>query len=491
MAKKTRAAAIREQLDFPVIDADGHFVELAPLLNDEIVSYVEEAGGAELRETYLRSAAKPIDTSTVLRQRDGGRVADEWRAMPSWWGWQTRNTLDRATMHLPRLLHERLDDFGIDVAILYPSAALSFLDMADGDLAAVLCQAVNRYHARLFADYSDRLLVGALVPMSTPDIAIAGLDHAVNELGLKTAVIAGATRRPIPRIHRENPKLDSIAYRLDTYGLDSAYDYDPFWARCVELGVAPVSHSALQYHRVTRSISSYVFNHIGGLSASHESLCKSLFLGGVTNRFPRLQVGFLEGGVAWACSLYADLVGHWEKRNADEITQLDPANLDVAGVMAYVAKYGSDEMRARADDIAAHLSQPSGRPEVLDEFASVAISSVDDLRDRFVPHFYFGCEADDPLITWAFREDVNPAGARLRPIFGSDISHWDVPDMTEPVEESYELVEKGVLTEDQFRELVFVNPARLHAGVNPDFFAGTIVESAVAAELAAEGAAES
>jgi predicted TIM-barrel fold metal-dependent hydrolase len=480
---KTRAATIRAQLDFPVIDADGHFVELAPLLHDEIVSYAEEMGGAEMREAYLRSAAKPIDTSTVLRGRDGGRVADEWRAMPSWWGWQTRNTLDRATMHLPRLLHERLDDFGIDLAILYPSAALSFLDMADGDLAAVLCRAVNRAHARLFADYADRLLVGALVPMSTPEIAVAGLDHAVGELGLRTVVIAGATRRPIPRIHRENPRLDSIAYRLDTYGLDSAHDYDPFWARCVELGVAPVSHSALQYHRVTRSTSNYVFNHIGGLSSSHESLCKSLFLGGVTRRFPRLQVGFLEGGVAWACSLYADLVGHWEKRNAGEITQLDPANLDVAGVMEYVAKYGTDEMRARADDIAAHLSQPSGRPEVLDEFDAVAISSVDELHDRFVPHFYFGCEADDPLIAWAFREDVNPAGARLRPIFGSDISHWDVPDMTEPVEESYELVEKGILTEDQFRELVFVNPARLHAGGSPGFFAGTVVESAVAAEL--------
>jgi predicted TIM-barrel fold metal-dependent hydrolase len=480
---KTRAAAIRERLDFPVIDADGHFVELGPLLHDEIVSYVEEAGGAELREAYLRSAARPIDTSTVLKGRDDSRVVDEWRAMPSWWGWQTRNTLDRATMHLPRLLYERLDEFGIDLAILYPSAALSFLDMGDGELSAALCRAVNRYHARLFGDYRDRLMVGALVPMATPDIAIDVLDHAVTDLGFKTAVIAGATRRPIPRIHRENPRLDSIAYRLDTYGLDSAYDYDPFWARCVELKVAPVSHSALQYHRVTRSISSYVFNHIGGLAASHESLCKSLFLGGVTRRFPSLQVGFLEGGVAWACSVFADLVGHWEKRNAEEIGQLDPSILDVEGVMAYVAKYGTEEMRARADDIAAHLSQPAGRPEVLDEFAAVAISSVDELRDRFVPHFYFGCEADDPLVAWAFREDVNPAGARLRPIFGSDISHWDVPDMTEPVEESYELVEKGVLTEDQFRELVFLNPARLHAGSNPDFFQGTVVESAVADAL--------
>ena len=74
---------------------------------------------------------------------------------------------------------------------------------------------------------------------------------------------------------------------------------------------------------------------------------------------------------------------------------------------------------------------------------------------------------------------MNAAGARLRPIFGSDISHWDVPDMTEPVEEAFELVEDGVIGEREFRELMFLNPARLHAGMNPDFFSGTVCEDAV------------
>ena len=82
-----------------------------------------------------------------------------------------------------------------------------------------------------------------------------------------------------------------------------------------------------------------------------------------------------------------------------------------------------------------------------------------DLKDRFVPNFFFGCEADDPLVAWAFREDVNPFGARLRPIFGSDISHWDVQDMTEPVEEAYELVEHGLIGAD---------PLRLGAQSGPD-----------------------
>jgi hypothetical protein len=148
--------------------------------------------------------------------------------------------------------------------------------------------------------------------------------------------------------------------------------------------------------------------------------------------------------------------------------------------MRYFEKYGDEHAVAKLDTLRAFYSRPSARPEQLDEFAAVGIKRPEDLRDRFVPNFYFGCEADDRMIAWAFNDKVNPLGARLRPIFGSDVSHWDVPDFTEPVEEAFELVEDGVISEADFRELMFVNPARLHYGMNPRFFEGTVVERQVA-----------
>jgi hypothetical protein len=69
-------------------------------------------------------------------------------------------------------------------------------------------------------------------------------------------------------------------------------------------------------------------------------------------------------------------------------------------------------------------------------------------------------------------------------MFGSDVSHWDVVDMTEPVGESWEHVEHGRMTERDFRDFVFTNAVALHAGANPRFFDGTVVEAAVQAELA-------
>jgi predicted TIM-barrel fold metal-dependent hydrolase len=482
-ATTTKAALIRRQLSHPVIDADGHLVELPPLLDDEILTYLEEAGGTGLRDRYLASATAPFDTSTVLANRQAPEVRRDWRAMPSWWGWPVVNTRDRATAHLPRLLYERLDELGIDFTILYPSTTLGLLDTGDEneELAAALCFAVNRYLASAFGGFADRMAVGALIPMNSPAIAVAELDHAVTGLGFKSVVISGFARRSLGEGGGPGPR----PYRLDTFGLDSAYDYDPVWAKCVELGVSPVSHSAHQYHRVTRSVSSYVYNHIGGLSTSHEALCKSLLLGGVTRRFPTLRFGFLEGGVAWACSLFADLVGHWEKRNGDAINNLNPDLLDVDALMDYFEAYGDAAVRGRLDRIRDYFSLPAARPAQLDEFAACDIADEQDLRRLFEPHFYFGCEADDPLVAWAFNQKVNPLGARLRPMFGSDISHWDVPDMTEPVHEAWELVEKDLIGEAEFRELTFLNPLRLHAAANPRFFEGTVCGAAAAEAVAA------
>ena len=479
----TKAASVRASVEHPIIDADGHFVEIAPLLNDEVLAYVEETGGAQLRDRFLASGVAPTDTSSVLATRDASAVRDQWRAMPSWWGWPT-DARDRATAHLPRLLHERLDEMGIDFTILYPSMALGLLEIPDADVAASVAKAVNRWIGRLYAPYADRMAVGAIVPMHDPDHAVAVLRHAVGELGFKAIVMTGHARRFLDAGAGDGTGASPRPYRLDTFGIDSDHDYDPFWATCVELGVAPVSHSSLQPHRVTRSISSYVYNHVGGLAAGHESLCKSLFLGGVTRRFPTLRVGFLEGGVAWACSLLADLVGHWEKRNGHAIRDLDPAQLDVDALLEYLQEYGDADVQRQLHRLREYFSRPAAAPAVLDEFAACRIERAEDIRGLFEPSFYFGCEADDPLIAWAFATSVNALGARLRPIFGSDISHWDVPDMTEPVAEAWELVERGTIGEPEFRELTFLNPVRLHVGMNPDFFRGTVCEDAVSAAAA-------
>ena len=115
------------------------------------------------------------------------------------------------------------------------------------------------------------------------------------------------------------------------------------------------------------------------------------------------------------------------------------------------------------------------------------MSSVEDLLEPFEQRMFFGCEADDPLVGLAFGLDLEGTPAALRPMLGSDVSHWDAPVMSEVMVEAYELVERGVLDADQFRAFTFENAVRMHGGANPDFFVGTPVEAAAAEVLAADG----
>ena len=68
-------------------------------------------------------------------------------------------------------------------------------------------------------------------------------------------------------------------------------------------------------------------------------------------------------------------------------------------------------------------------------------------------------------------------------MLGSDVSHWDAPVMSKVMVEAYELLERGAVTPQEFKQFTFTNPVRLHAGANPRFFEGTVCELEAAAAL--------
>ena len=233
-----------------------------------------------------------------------------------------------------------------------------------------------------------------------------------------------------------------------------------------------------------------MYNHMGHFAAAGEVLCKSLLMGGVTTRFPELRVALLEGGVAHGARLYADIIARWEKRSTENLERLDPANIDVELAYDLFNRYGGELTEGKLENLPRTLGMtgPELDPTIKDNFAAMNIERAEDFYDRFVPSFYFGCEADDPITAWAFNDQINPFGAKIRAIMSTDLGHWDVPDMSEAVAEAYEPVETGVLSPDDFRDFAFTNQLRLYAHSNGDFFKGTIVEDAAAQALAQESA---
>ena len=465
MTESTRSARIHAELDHPVIDGDGHFVEYMPLLLD----IMNEVGGPEVASHFSLRFPKWYALSDEVRQAKR-------YTRPPWWALPTANTVDSATSVLPALLRNRMDQFGLDYAVLYPTIGLGAAHLSDETIRVGACRSWNTYQSELFGAHADRMTGVAIVPMHTPEEALAELDHAVVGLGLKAVLMPSHVMRPI-----ESGRSGTY---LDVFAIDSPHDYEPVWERCVELGVSPTFHSGGMGWGSRMSPTVYMYNHIGHFGAASEALCKALFFGGVTRRHPTLHFGFLEGGVGWAVDLFAGIVGRWEKRGGGAVSNYDPERLDRAMFADLFDTYAEGRMRdhiGEVDDVYRRLGPGLQDPDRLDDFAAAGISEARDIVDRFIPNFYFGCEADDPINAWAFNTKGNPFGAKVRAFFSSDIGHWDVPDMTEVLEEAYELREHDLMTEDDFREFVFLNAARFYGGPNPSFFTGTVVEDAVAA----------
>ena len=488
------AAEIRANLDHPVIDVDGHILEFFPVFLD----FLKQVAGPDMVSRFSTRLKNSDDAGWYAKtpaERRRRRIA-----RPPFFSNPTRHTMDRATAMLPGLLRERLDELGLDFTIVYPTLGFYLVAEEDDDVRPAVCRAYNTMVADMFGPHADRITPAACIPMNTPKEAVEELDHAVNQLGLKVAMIQSLVRRPVPSAHGSEP----AGIWIDPLGLDSEHDYDPFWAKCMELRVAPTAHALSMGYGTRRSVSNYMYNQIGHFAEAGEAFAKALFFGGVTRRFPDLNFGVLEGGVGWACGLLSGLVSCWEKRNGKAVTLYDPAAIDREALSELFDRFGGDGFKGR---LKRSVDQPTELPgyaawcidptmvegraseadlALLDDFAACGINRAEDIVDRFVKPLYFGCEADDPMTAVAFSAQGMPFGAQLKPVFGSDIGHWDVPDMKNVLAEAHELRDDGLISQNDFRAFTFENPIRLHAGMNPDFFKGTVIEEAVDAFLAEE-----
>jgi predicted TIM-barrel fold metal-dependent hydrolase len=472
---------IRKNLKHPVIDGDGHWVEYQPVFAEKIRKVTGDLGA----DGFLASQRRiPDSLGMTLDERTEKGIA-----MEGQWGRQSTNTRDRATAMMPRMFYERMPELGIDFGIVYPTAGLGIPRIADEKTRRAVIRGFNVVTHDYFKDLSDKLTPAAVIPVYSPEEAIEELEFVTSQLGSKVCMFGSGVRRPIPHAKGAAADLARYAQGFDQLGIDSEYDYDKLWQKCRELKIAPTFHTGGRSYGERNSPSNFTFNHIGHFAAAGHAVAKALFLGGVTRRFPDLRFAFLEGGVGWGCQLFCDLIEHWERRGAKGLERMDPTKLNRQMLRELVDKYGYGE-------IAAELDKRDGWPleeDFLtggmppDDYIHCNITQKQDWIDLFATPYYFGCEADDAMNAVAFGKTM-PLGARINAIYSSDIGHFDVMDMRDPLPEAWELVEHGHITEDDFRDFTFANAVRLWGTQNRSFFEGTSVAKEAASLLKANSA---
>src|SRR6266705_948767 len=248
----TAARKLRSSLNHPIIDADGHWLEYAPIMREE---FRRIGGDAAAEALAIASDRIPSSLRMSLAERRRRRVGQE-----AFWGSPSENVLDRATAMLPRLLYERLDDLGIDFCVVYPTAGLGYHRMPDPRLRRAICRSYNVFTADQFRGLEDRVIPAAIIPMYTPEEAIEEIEFAVKQLGYKVIMVGGMMRRRVDELEEKSPEASKHVEWYDVVGIDSEHDYDSVWQKCRELRIAPSFHNGARSILLRNSPSNFCFN---------------------------------------------------------------------------------------------------------------------------------------------------------------------------------------------------------------------------------------
>ncbi|HZU05503.1 MAG TPA: amidohydrolase family protein [Chloroflexota bacterium] len=249
---------------FPVIDADGHVVEV----DREVREYLPPPyQGREWKRDYY-----------LYPRGDGWAKGHRWA--------HQREQPDAA------LWLRFLDACEITVTVLYPTAGLHAGFIRDPDWAVALAQGYNNWLYDRFLRVSPRLQGVALLPVQDPPEAAKELERAVRELGMVGGVLPAVLSPMRGYGSREFDPIYATAERLDVplavhggptgqLGLDHFPTFAEAW---------PLGHPFAQMQQLT-----------------------SMVIHGVFERYPRLRVAYLEAGCGWVPFLLDRLDASWER----------------------------------------------------------------------------------------------------------------------------------------------------------------------------------
>jgi predicted TIM-barrel fold metal-dependent hydrolase len=172
---------------------------------------------------------------------------------------------------------------GIDIAVLFPTAGLSFLarDDMDPQFSNAICRAYNDWLHDFVQHSPDQLKMAAMLPVHDVNLACRELHRCVKEYGAVGAFV--------------RPNYVNGRYWHSTY-------WDPLYAMLQDLKVPLCFHEGTGSYYSTiepRFGENRFMRHVASHSTEMQLALIALMLGGIFESYPRLKVAFLEAQSWW------------------------------------------------------------------------------------------------------------------------------------------------------------------------------------------------
>jgi predicted TIM-barrel fold metal-dependent hydrolase len=406
-----------------VIDADAHKLEnllvmwdyLDANYRDRIGVTTDKLGDQRVRITDFNPKTGQNDLIQLFPQPSGLGKA----------GFRTLHpeTTLGAMFNRPRL--EQMDQEGIDVHIIYGTLNLIFSGLLDKDLAIALCKAYNNYMTEDCRPYRDRLKPIGVLPLQDVGEAVKEMYRCVNELGM--IGVAVPPNLPIP-----HPRAPEAFPDIRTCKAISHPDFRPILQAAVDLDIGLGIHGAPGSYMmggIADHMETFVLTHIFVQRNQQQHALARLVFDGAFEQFPRLRVGFLEGGCGWLPDLAHAMHEHWEKRirDFDPKHPYRPPMMDVAKLMMQEqGLHNSTTIINQVKNLFDLLWTAAQDPTQIED---ASLYEHYDLRHRD-PMEYFergqifvSFESDDPAPAYLHLA-MGELGKRVA-CFSGDYGHWD------------------------------------------------------------------
>ncbi|HMA82268.1 MAG TPA: amidohydrolase family protein [Candidatus Binatia bacterium] len=235
------------------IDCDGHVMERV----DEIAELIGRQNGIE-GEINPRRMVPSLDRFHTPRLQR-----------------RTPGTFDPSIG--PERWMEFLQKTGLEYSVLFPTEGLAYGQISLPSWAAAYARGYNDWLHEKYLRFSPKLKGVALIPMQDVPSAVAELRRAVRELGMLGAMLPS----------------NGLRFHL------GAKEYWPIYEEAEKLGCALAVHGGCYGDLGFNSFGIFPATRALGMPFPLAIAATGMIVEGMLDRFPKLRVGFLEGGTAW------------------------------------------------------------------------------------------------------------------------------------------------------------------------------------------------
>lgn len=164
-----------------------------------------------------------------------------------------------------------MDKAGIDMQVISPAPGQYYYSV-EPDLARQAARLINERLAEIVSEHPDRFVGLGTVPMQAPELAVAELERAVKDLGLRGVEI---------NTNVAGEELSEERFR-------------PFFAKAQELDVLVFMHPS--GFSDGRRLAQHYFSNVIGNPLDSTVAVSHLIFGGVLDAYPRLKICVAHGG---------------------------------------------------------------------------------------------------------------------------------------------------------------------------------------------------